>query len=541
MTLVGKTQAGRTECPGQSIATMEQLLRLPAVLAGDPQVFADSGALQRPIGWVHVLEHPDPAAFLRGQELVLTTGLGWVPQTNFEKYVAELVELESSGLVLELGTKCPVVPDRLIRACKERSFPLVALHRPVAFVDITEALHQLLFSAQTRRIEAGGEVTAQFTALMQQGAPAETILRDCARLLGAPVLLEDSGYNVVLHASAVPLPPDFFEGWQDRSRAMHVTGNAGRKVIPVQIHGRHFGSLITPSTATHPAGPLHVLTMAGIALGAELLRKQEPASWAFESACELLDELLQRKEPDPGLLAGKFEAAGFPVHRRQLCGFALPLAAGADPQAAAEHLVQSIGKDLVAAVGARHAPAPQLFGFFSATRSQIPEPWPDLFRLSGEPRLFSGPLYLGARTQDFRQLADSLRQAIGGCELSLAADQTVVLAAQHPLELLAHELRHEPAMARLSQQVLAPILALEPARRTECLRVLQAYLASPTNRSQAATRCRLSRSVFYQRLGLLESLLATDLNDARSLTILALGLAVYQQSVVPPAQRRGGQ
>ena len=86
-------------------------------------------------------------------------------------------------------------------------------------------------------------------------------------------------------------------------------------------------------------------------------------------------------------------------------------------------------------------------------------------------------------------------------------------------------------MQRLPQQVLAPILALDPARRTECLRVLKAYLASPTNRSQAATRCQLSRSVFYQRLGLLESLLDMDLNDAQSLTVLSLGLAVYQQNV----------
>lgn len=61
--------------------------------------------------------------------------------------------------------------------------------------------------------------------------------------------------------------------------------------------------------------------------------------------------------------------------------------------------------------------------------------------------------------------------------------------------------------------------------------MLRAYLASPTNRSQAATRYQLSLSVFYQRLGPLESLLVMDLNDAQSLTILSLGLAVYQQSV----------
>lgn len=531
MTLVGKMHDARTDCPDQSIATMEQLLQLPAVLAGNPQVFADQASLKRHIGWVHVLENPDPRTYLRGQELVLTTGIGWCPETRFEKYVAELVELESAGLMLELGAHCRAVPPALIQACKEHSFPLVALHEPVAFVEITEALHQLLFSTQTRRIEAGGEVTAHFTALMQLGAPAETILRDCARLLNATVVLEDSGYNVLRHASSVPVPAGFFERWHDRSRALHVTGNAGRQVIPVQIHGKRFGSLIAPDTATHPAGSLHVLTMAGIALGTELLRKQEPASLAFDAACELLDDLMLRKEASPGLLAGKFEASGFPVRQRQLRGFALPLDARADPQTAARQIERLIGKDLHAVIGARHSPAPKLFGFFSAPAGKPPSGWPESLHLDEGSGLFGGPLYLGAEVQEFGQLADSIRQAISGCELSLAANQHVVLAAQYPLALLAHELRHEPAMQRLPQQVLAPILALEPARRTECLRVLQAYLVSPTNRSQAATRCQLSRSVFYQRLGLLESLLAMDLNDAQSLTILSLGLAVYQQSV----------
>lgn len=531
MTLVGKSRDVRTDCPDQSIATMEQLLQLPAVLAGNPQVFADQSSLNRHIGWVHVLENSDPRTYLRGQELVLTTGIGWGPETCFEKYVAELVELESAGLLLELGNHCPAVPAALIQSCKEHCFPLVALHEPVAFVEITEALHQLLFSSQTRRIEAGGEVTAHFTALMQLGAPAETILRDCARLLNATVVLEDSGYNVLRHASAVPVPADFFEHWQDRSRSLHVTGNAGRQVIPVQIHGRHFGSLIAPDTATHPAGSLHVLTMAGIALGTELLRKQEPASLAFDTACELLDDLMLRKDADSDLLAGKFEASGFPVRHRQLRGFAIPLASCADLRAAARQIERTIGKDLRPVIGARNAPASKLFGFFSAIPGKLPPDWPQTLHLDEVAGYFDGPLYLGAAVNDFGLLADSIRQAIGGCELSLAANQPVVLAEEYPLALLAHELRHEPAMQRLPQQVLAPILALDPARRTECLRVLKAYLASPTNRSQAATRCQLSRSVFYQRLGLLESLLDMDLNDAQSLTVLSLGLAVYQQNV----------
>ncbi|MGP5588453.1 helix-turn-helix domain-containing protein [Glutamicibacter ardleyensis] len=95
---------------------------------------------------------------------------------------------------------------------------------------------------------------------------------------------------------------------------------------------------------------------------------------------------------------------------------------------------------------------------------------------------------------------------------------------------LTHELRDEPAMQRLPQHAFAAILTLDDKHRSEHLRVLEAYLSSPTNRSQAATRCHLSRTVFYQRLAALETILGMDLNDAKTLTLLTLALTVYRQS-----------
>ena len=53
-------------------------------------------------------------------------------------------------------------------------------------------------------------------------------------------------------------------------------------------------------------------------------------------------------------------------------------------------------------------------------------------------------------------------------------------------------------------------------------RVLAAYLAHPTNRSLAAQQARLSRSVFYQRLDLIEQLLGVDLADGATIATLTV-------------------
>ena len=66
--------------------------------------------------------------------------------------------------------------------------------------------------------------------------------------------------------------------------------------------------------------------------------------------------------------------------------------------------------------------------------------------------------------------------------------------------------------------------ALAEAPSHHLLRVLRAYLEHPTNRSLAAQRARLSRSVFYQRLALIEELLGVDLTNGTVIATLTVAL-----------------
>lgn len=201
--------------------TVEQLLRMPSVLIGSPQVFATHESLQRPIGWAHILENLEPGEFLRGNELVLTTGVGWDEHPDFEQYAAGMSQRQVAALVLELSERMPSVPEELVAACQHFALPLIVLHRPVAFVEITEAIHQWLFARQTQKINAGRDITEHFTNSMHRGTPTDAILIDCARLLSSTVLVEDSGFNIQNYASVDLLPGNYFEHWQHRSRASH--------------------------------------------------------------------------------------------------------------------------------------------------------------------------------------------------------------------------------------------------------------------------------------------------------------------------------
>jgi len=57
-------------------------------------------------------------------------------------------------------------------------------------------------------------------------------------------------------------------------------------------------------------------------------------------------------------------------------------------------------------------------------------------------------------------------------------------------------------------------------------------LAHPANRTAAAAASHLSRSVFYQRIALIEQLLDMDLDDGETQTALHLALLVRRSA--PP-------
>jgi purine catabolism regulator len=74
--------------------------------------------------------------------------------------------------------------------------------------------------------------------------------------------------------------------------------------------------------------------------------------------------------------------------------------------------------------------------------------------------------------------------------------------------------------------MLAPLVEHDLNRGGDLLEVLAAVLTHPANRTAAAAASHLSRSVFYQRITLIERLLGVDLDDGETQTALHLALLV---------------
>ena len=123
----------------------------------------------RPIRWVHVVEVRDIASVLRGGELVLIEGRMFHGVEAADRLlIVELSERGVAAMVLELGANFHSVPRYLIDECPKRDLTLVALHLPVAFTDVTEAIHSQIVSQKITLLDQAHELQLHLTNLVSR-------------------------------------------------------------------------------------------------------------------------------------------------------------------------------------------------------------------------------------------------------------------------------------------------------------------------------------------------------------------------------------
>ncbi|SES40204.1 PucR C-terminal helix-turn-helix domain-containing protein [Streptomyces sp. yr375] len=126
--------------------TLREVLALDSVRAAEPELLAGAGGLDRPVRWVHSSEVYEGANFLDGGELLLTNGFGLTGGTAEarRRYVRELAARGAVGLAVEVGRSLPAMPAEVVDEARRLALPLLALHRVVPFVRITEAANRAI-------------------------------------------------------------------------------------------------------------------------------------------------------------------------------------------------------------------------------------------------------------------------------------------------------------------------------------------------------------------------------------------------------------
>ncbi len=120
-------------------------------------------AAQAHVRWVHSTELEDPTPWLRGGELLLTTGIQLNGPKSQRALIQRLVEHRIAGLGFGTGFTHKRLPAALVVAARERGFPLFEVPYELPFIAITERAFAQLVNERYEMLQRNmaGDVLAE--------------------------------------------------------------------------------------------------------------------------------------------------------------------------------------------------------------------------------------------------------------------------------------------------------------------------------------------------------------------------------------------
>jgi purine catabolism regulator len=127
------------------------------------QLASGQDAAGRHVRWVHSTELLDPTPWLRGGELLLTTGLQLDSAQKQRELIERLAEHKIGGLGFGTGFTHKRLPAALLAAARRRSFPLFEVPYELPFIAITERVFAQLLDERYEMLQRSmaGDVFAE--------------------------------------------------------------------------------------------------------------------------------------------------------------------------------------------------------------------------------------------------------------------------------------------------------------------------------------------------------------------------------------------
>lgn len=165
----------------------------------DAHLVAGRCGLQRVIQRLNVMEVPDILAWVKSNELLLTTGypLRNTPQ-SLAQLVADLNERGLAALAIKLGRYLDELPGEMLDQADRLDFPIIVLPGNVAFDNILNQVLTDILNRQAAVLARSEEVHRALVQIVLDGGGLQEVADEVSHLLGVAVLVADADGQVLV-------------------------------------------------------------------------------------------------------------------------------------------------------------------------------------------------------------------------------------------------------------------------------------------------------------------------------------------------------
>ncbi len=485
---------------------LRHVLEHPLLRRAQPSVLSGHDHLDHVVRWVHSADLYDIAPLLRGNEMLLTNGVGLVgvDETARRLYVQRLAESGVAGLCFEVGRTFAEVPPEMVDEAVNVGLPIVELQPALRFTEVAEAVNSELIDRSVARLRHADEISRALSEALARGASLTQLVEQVAATLGTWARLSDYAGRIVVHAG----PP---------------AGDGPSSEAPVMVEGMAWGRL-TAGIAGMPSVLVEaVMERAPTVLGLCLIREQNDVAGGLRAQQVLLHHLVGDDPTDRTVLDARLRAAAVATADHQYACIAVDPARVDSAPHVVDAIVRRVGSGVFGLVDG------VLCGVVAAPSGRAS---PNLARAVRETALAElGPqsrlcATVSRTVRDTTDLPRAMSETLATLRLGqdLHMNDAVVGVQTMALERLLAARGDHRAMRQFVDDQLGALTRADSARNSQLTHTLEVLACCGGSKSKAAKQLHVRRQSLYYRLDQISRLLDVDLDDPKQLTTLAVAI-----------------
>lgn len=170
--------------------TVKALLSTPAFAKFE--VLAGKNGLDRMVTSVSVMDAPDIHNWLRGGEILMTTGYIMKDDTlKFLDVIKNINQAQAAALFVKITRFIDTLPAEVLALAEELAFPIVYMPVNLAFIDVIHPVLTQIVNDQARRLQLSENIHRSFTNLVLSGGETEQIINTLGAILDRDVAYFD--------------------------------------------------------------------------------------------------------------------------------------------------------------------------------------------------------------------------------------------------------------------------------------------------------------------------------------------------------------
>jgi purine catabolism regulator len=245
--------------------TVREALEIPSFK--NAKVISGHQGLNNIIRFVNVMEVAKIAKWLKGGELLITTGFPLKDDANIRRRIIyDLAEKGVAALGIKLGHYLEEIPADLVEYTSKVELPLIELDPDVPYSEIMIPLFEILLNEQLCRLKRSETIHNKVLEALLTGNGMASICETLADIENNPVFITDKVGNILANAVPGLIKPQLNTSWQNGvleslkdSRiqlfslnphrwhrvVLQLNGSAQDVIIiPIKIHGDLSGNLV---------------------------------------------------------------------------------------------------------------------------------------------------------------------------------------------------------------------------------------------------------------------------------------------------------